>query len=499
MIFNSLTFLAFLLPVVGLYWVLPRRARLWLLFLASLVFYGFWDWSFVPLLLLSVATDYAAGLLLGRLEAPKRRRAVLWAAMGVNLAILGIFKYLIFFAEGLGGLARLLGMGEPDGFSVSLHIILPLGISFYTFQSMSYTIDVWRRAIKPCREFVLFATYVVFFPQLVAGPILRAGEVIWQLDRRPAFHLSNLSDGLTRIGSGLLLKCVLADNLAPMVDAGFLRPAGELGAADVLTLAFLFGFQIYFDFAGYSHIALGAARLMGIVFPENFNFPYLARSPKEFWRRWHITLGSWIRDYLYLPLCGAHGGTHSEEGLSDRVDMRSQPGFARRFRALWLSWALMGLWHGANWTFVLWGLWHAAFVSLQRLWELARLPRLPSVLAWGLTLQAMMLGWIPFRAESLGDALALWQRIVTPSAWLRPDTMPDGLPVWLALSRDSYYAAAAILAAILIASALGRLIARKRASDPAALPYLEPVCAICAAPLILFFLQPIEQFIYFQF
>ncbi len=499
MIFNSLTYLTFLALFCALYWFLPRKQRLWMLFCASLIFYGFWDWAFIPLLLVSVVVDFTAGQLLERLPDGPRRRAVLLVAVGINLLILGIFKYTIFFTEQFAGLSGLLGFQSSGDFSVGLHIVLPLGISFYTFQSMSYTIDVWRRVYPAQREFVLFATYVIFFPQLIAGPILRAGEVIWQLDQRVAFAWDDMGAGVRRVLSGLFLKCVLADNLAPLVDAGFARDAAELGALDVMTLSFLFGFQIYFDFAGYSHIALGSARLMGIRLPENFNFPYLATNMREFWRCWHISLSSWIRDYLYLPLCGVHGGTLSREGLAVAVVKTSVPHSLRRTAALWITWFLMGLWHGANWTFVIWGLWHAGLIGLQRVFASLKLPRVPGVIAWAITLPLVMLGWIPFRAETVAQTLELWGRLLTVSAWSRPATEGSGIPFWLALSRDSYYVAASVLIAIMLAAFVNSAVLPRLASRPLPASLAEGIAFAFAVPLIFLFLQQTEQFIYFQF
>ncbi len=235
--------------------------------------------------------------------------------------------------------------------------------------------------------------------------MLRASEVVPQLSRRPAFDLDDLAVGARRILVGLFLKVALADQVAPLVDVGFATPVALLSALDVWTLAFMFGFQIYFDFSAYSHIAIGSARLMGLRFPENFDFPYLAHSPKDFWRRWHISLSSWIRDYLYLPLAGARVGTSSTGGLA------SAAADTRRTRALFLTWAVMGLWRGANWTFVLWGLYHAVWIYAHRqlrpaLSLVATRWRIP--LGRAICLPIAMLGWIPFRAESVPDALAMY-------------------------------------------------------------------------------------------
>lgn len=298
MIFNSVTFVVFLIFVVALYWRLPKRPRLWLIFLSSLTFYGFWRWEFLSIVLLSTITDYYVSIYLGKTDDSVKRKRLLLVSLILNLGLLLYFKYLIFFTDNLVGLINFLGfpLDVP-----TLKIILPLGISFYTFQTISYTVDVYRGHIKPIKDFALYGSYVTFFPQLVADPILRASEVVEQLSFRPSFKLEFISEGLKRILYGFFLKVVLADNIAPLVDEGYAADVLSLGALDVWVLAFLFGFQIYFDFAGYSHIAIGCAKLMGIHFPENFNFPYAARSFKAFWKRWHISLSSWIETICICP------------------------------------------------------------------------------------------------------------------------------------------------------------------------------------------------------
>jgi alginate O-acetyltransferase complex protein AlgI len=484
-IFNSVTFLIFLAIAVGLYWLLPRRPRLWMLFLASLTFYGFWRVEFLPVMLASTLVDYAAARAIHASDDPRRRRVLLGLSLVVNLGLLFYFKYLIFFASNGAGLLRSIGfdVGDPHW-----NIILPLGISFYTFQTISYTVDVYRRLIKPEREFVVYACYVTFFPQLVAGPILRAREVIHQLNLRPRFQIADFAIGIRRILFGLFLKVVMADNLAPQVDSGFAQSVETLGALDVWTLAFLFGFQIYFDFSAYSHIALGSARLMGIHFPENFNFPYLATSPRDFWKRWHISLSSWIRDYLYLPLMGEAVRDDSRGGLAAAVDdARVQ----RRTRSLFLTWAIMGLWHGSNWTFVLWGVYHAALVYAHRIltpW-LPDLPkRVRATAGWAVTLPLAMLGWIPFRAESLHDALLMWSRIFVPSEYLV-----------LAMRENVYLVAALVLLSTLAAAAVKRLVVPLLAPRPVAFALAQTASYSLMIALIFVFLRPISQFIYFQF
>jgi alginate O-acetyltransferase complex protein AlgI len=354
MLFNSLTYLVLLFSVIVLYWILPYRARLILIFSASLIFYGFWRIEFLPVMLFSVVVDYLVALRMPMsVKAIKKR--LLLVSLVTNIGLLFYFKYLIFFSENAIGFANLVGASIDP---LVLNIILPLGISFYTFQTISYTVDVYRGYIKPEKDFVLYGCYVTFFPQLIAGPVLRAKEVIHQFKERQPFSWDHIAIGLRRIVYGLFLKVVIADNISPLVDEGFSMPLEAMSAVDVWTMAFLFGFQIYFDFSAYSHIALGSARLMGICFPENFNFPYIASSPKDFWGRWHISLSSWIRDYLYLPLAGVHVHDRSVGGLANAtVDNKKN-------KTLFTTWAIMGLWHGANWTFILWGIYHSIVIFL---------------------------------------------------------------------------------------------------------------------------------------
>ena len=372
-------------------------------------------------------------------------------------------------------------------------ILLPIGISFYTFQSVSYTIDVYRGTLKPVRDFMLFANYVTFFPQLVAGPILRAGEVIWQLDKRPAFDWDDIHTGALRILGGLALKVLLADTIAASVNQGFaLEPAG-LSAIDVTTLAFLFGFQIYFDFAAYSHIALGSARMMGIRFPENFNFPYSARSPRDFWRRWHISLSSWIRDYLYLPLLGTRPETHSTGGIAQTgAQTRVQIGRRRAALALVATWAIMGLWHGAAWTFVLWGLWHAGLVLIHRGLSYGTKGRaLPAVLLWAgsaVSMFFLMLGWIPFRAAGLEATFAILGAFTDPGRWL-----------YLGMRENVYLITFIVFVLVMLGPLFWRLAGwlGERQAWPARLAVWAASTMALAAVLV--YLRPLEQFIYFQF
>ena len=485
MIFNSITYLVLLSIVVPLWWVLPRRARLWLVFATSLTFYGFWRVEFLPLLLGTTGLDYVVALGIERSESPLRRKLLLSISLVSNLGVLMFFKYLYFVCDNASGLLKLFGVDYtiplPD-------IILPLGISFYVFHTLSYVIDVYRRFIPAEHDFVLFIDYVLFFPQLVAGPILRAAEVIPKISRRAAFQLEYVSDGLRRILFGLFLKVCLADEIASLVDSGFDQSMTFFGAFDVWTLAFLFGFQIYFDFAGYSHIAIGSAKLMGISFPENFNYPYLASSPRDFWRRWHISLSSWIRDYLYLPLAGARVMDHSTGGLASAAQAEHTE---RRDFALFASWAIMGLWHGAAWTFLVWGLWHATFVFLYRTTQPAcrKLPDWArTVGGWVLTLLIAMLGWIPFRATSLPMTFEMWGKILNPRQYAS-----------LSLPSNSYVIASMLLAAMVAVYFVEtNVVPRLQRNAPLAFIAATPVYAFLFAAVFVY-LRPMRQFIYFQF
>lgn len=490
MLFNSATYLFLFLPlVVVLYWRLPLRGRQWLILAASLTFYGFWRVEFIPLLLFSALLDYGVALGMERLdENPRARKKLLFVSMAANLTILGFFKYLIFFRDSIWSLAEVVGY-HPS--YVELNIILPLGISFYIFQTMSYTIDVYRREFPAERDVLSYLSYVTFFPQLVAGPILRPSELLPQLKTKQMFAVDDLRAGLERIVAGLFMKMVLADSIAEFVNAGFDRDLASLSAYDAWTLAFLFGFQIYFDFAGYSSIAIGSGRLMGFRIRENFDFPYAATSPREFWKRWHISLSTWIRDYLYLPIVGAYRSQAATAWDTMADDKASTAPASRRTWGLFLTWGIMGLWHGAAWTFVLWGLYHAAIVYFHR--KMGGIKLLPSnglgwLLSIAITLPLMMAGWIPFRANSLGDTFEIWGLMVNPAHY-------HGL----SLSPNSYFLALALTVGVTlrywwVESPAQKWVATKPVGAPFAIGYHALGFA-----LVLLYLQVKSSFIYFQF
>ncbi|MEN2785441.1 MBOAT family O-acyltransferase [Sphingomonas qilianensis] len=494
MLFNSVTFLFLFLPIICvLYWQLRATARLWLLLIASTIFYGFWRIEFVPLMLGSAIMDYYLALAIDRQEDPRRRKRLMQVSIVVNLAILGFFKYFLFVRDSLFSASELLGF-HPS--FTTLNIILPLGISFYIFQTLSYTIDVYRRDIAPERSLLRYMTFVTFYPHLVAGPIMRPDILIPQLKDPAPFYGQQVRRGIERIIAGLFLKVVLADTIAGFVDQGFAGSLAQISAFDAWTLAFLFGFQIYFDFAGYSSIAIGAAMIMNIYVPENFNFPYVATSPREFWKRWHISLSTWIRDYVYIPLIGryrapGHGAWDTLAERSETVAGQPPVSDAKRTRALFSTWAIMGLWHGANWTFVLWGLYHAVMVWAQRL--LAPRLRFPggaigALLGVAITLPLMMAAWIPFRAKSLGDTFILWGKMLDPRQYHA-----------FGLAPNSYIMAAALTLAMFAVWFVRDRLVPRLAVDSAALLAAKSLYLTITIALVFVMLEVKSTFIYFQF
>jgi D-alanyl-lipoteichoic acid acyltransferase DltB (MBOAT superfamily) len=394
MLFNSLEFVLFLPAVLAIYALLPARGRGLLLLLASYFFYGWWKVEYLGLILVSTGLDYAVGLALGRTESEPRRRLLVGLSLAGNLGLLGAFKYLGMFTSTLADLGLL---------QRAVSLVLPVGISFYTFQSLAYTIDVYRRNLAPERSFVDFALYVSFFPQLVAGPIERATHLLPQLKRFEIPDYDRLVRGGRLILWGFYKKLAIADPLALYADRFLMEPAASSGAQIVLGLYF-FAFQIYCDFSGYTDIARGTARLFGVDIMENFRRPYASGSVREFWQRWHISLSTWFRDYVYIPLGGGRAGS------------------LRRGINILVVFGTSGLWHGADWHYVIWGLMHGALMLIERairrpvVWLRRRLmgerfPRTRAALRT-LTLFHVILGtWILFRAPSLSDSMTMIERI----------------------------------------------------------------------------------------
>lgn len=380
--FDHAIFWLFLPITLAIFYRLPPRWRAMQLVIASYVFYGWWDPRFLTLILASTCIDYWAGLRMPSLEGRPRKRLLL-VSLVANLGFLGFFKYYDFFAASL---ASALGMPAD---SWTLKVILPVGISFYTFQSMSYTIDVYRGELRPERSFVKFALFVSFFPQLVAGPIVRARDFFPQLDRWQAPTPGAVQRGLVLIGIGLVKKMVFADHFALISDQYFSAMGSHPGALPAWEGLLAFSLQIFFDFSGYTDIARGCAKLLGFHFPINFRRPYLAKSITEFWRRWHISLSSWLRDYLYIPLGGNRGSA------------------LFTYRNLMLTMLLGGLWHGASWNFVLWGGYHGALLGLHRALPLDQLPAFAQRLRTPFTFVLVILGWVPFRARGFEDSASM--------------------------------------------------------------------------------------------
>ena len=458
-----------------------------MLLLSSLTFYGFWRPEFLIVMLVSAGTDFFVAQRIESCSADQKRWRWLFVSLFINLGLLFYFKYLFFALD--NAVATLHLFGYQDIHAPAMSIILPLGISFYTFQTISYTVDVYRKLIVAEKDWVLYGCFVTFFPQLVAGPILRGSELLQQLSEKPFFNLDTFASGIRRIIFGLFLKVVLADNIAPLVNFGFDQPLSNLSALDVMTLAFLFGYQIYFDFAGYSHIAIGSARLMGISFPENFSFPYMSSSPREFWRRWHISLSSWIRDYLYLPMLNQAVRAQSVDGLATAANPVKN-GLSPTL-ALLLTWIIMGFWHGANWTFVMWGLLHGLLVATYRFLS-PRMERLPSALSafagWVTTLLAIMLAWIPFRADSVKVALGMYSKLFALSEWS-----------YLGMRENTYLVTAIILLSNILAYFIHEHAGRTLVKRAALMFFINAVLMGVATCLVFIFLRPINQFIYFQF
>jgi D-alanyl-lipoteichoic acid acyltransferase DltB (MBOAT superfamily) len=397
MLFNSIDFAIFLPIVFLLYWFVFNKSlkvQNAFIVLASYVFYGWWDWRFLFLILFSTIVDYTVGRLLAVQEDRKKRKLLLLVSIFVNLGLLGFFKYYNFFLD------NFISAFSFFGISISargLDVVLPVGISFYTFQTMSYTIDVYRKKLEPTKDFIAFTAFVSFFPQLVAGPIERATHLLPQFYKKREFDYSKAVDGLKQILWGLFKKIIIADTAAELVNNMFSNYTDYNGSS-LLIGAFLFAFQIYGDFSGYSDIAIGTARLFGFDLMQNFAFPYFSRDIAEFWRRWHISLSTWFRDYVYIPLGGSRGSIRM------------------RIRNIFIIFVLSGFWHGANWTFIIWGTLHAIYflplmllnknrVNTNIVAEGKYFPTLKETFSMILTFTLVAIALVFFRAENLTHAI----------------------------------------------------------------------------------------------
>jgi alginate O-acetyltransferase complex protein AlgI len=416
-----------------------RGAAIWsrnaFLLFVSYVFYGAWDWTFLSLIIASSTLDWTLGLLMEdpRWQAQRKRRFLLFLSLAANLGLLGFFKYANFFAESFRALLASVGIETPP---FVLEVVLPVGISFYTFQSLGYTIDVYRRAMPAERSFLNFALFVAFFPQLVAGPIERPDHLIAQFKKTTHIRREDFSDGAYLVAAGLFKKVVIADNVALVADRAFglADPTGLQSLAGT----YAFAIQIYCDFSGYTDIARGVSRMMGFSLCDNFNLPYFAENPSDFWRRWHISLSTWLRDYLYISLGGNRGST------------------AKTYRNLMLTMVIGGLWHGAAWTYVVWGAYHGAILCLHRL-VAPFLPRAKNAPPWlasvfrvlriVLFFHVICVSWVFFRAASLAQAWAFlgslrslsWTHAATELARLGPVPLAATLTALLAVVQWAEY------------------------------------------------------------
>jgi alginate O-acetyltransferase complex protein AlgI len=476
MLFNSIEFAIYLPMVFGLYWLIPSdrlMQRNVVLLVASYVFYAWWSWKLLPLIILVSVWNYGIGIGLVRARASWKNVLLVTAIIG-NLGVLGTFKYYNFFIENLSEAFTFFGLNlEPE----RLNLILPVGISFYVFQCMSYTIDVYRGTLEPSRNPVAFLTFVAFFPQLVAGPIERAKNLLPQFSQSKHFDPDQAVDGLRQILWGLFKKVVIADSCAALVNPIFADPASHSGSTLALG-AVLFAFQIYGDFSGYSDIAIGTAKLFNFNLVQNFAYPYFARDIAEFWRRWHMSLTTWFRDYLYIPLGGSR--------ISRAVSVRNTA----------IVFLVSGLWHGANWTFILWGALHALFFMPLLLTNSNRthlepiegiLPGPLDVLRMLRTFLLVDVAWIFFRADDVASANAYFRGIAQRSFFSMPDPLPAKLLVlimvmlaveWLS-RRDSH----------------GLAVLRK-VRAPMPVRWAAYLALVAALPL---FGGTSDAFIYFQF
>lgn len=402
MLFHSFAFLVFFPAVVAVYYALPHRSRWALLLAASYFFYAWWRVEYLALIVFSTLVDYAAGLGMGRAQSQRLKRLWLAASLTANLGLLGAFKYFNFLNANVEAVVTWLGL--PYGVPM-LDVLLPVGISFYTFQSISYTVDVYRGKRPPERHLGIFAVYVSFFPQLVAGPIERSTTLLPQFRREHPFSFDNFIQGFRLMLWGYFIKVAVADRLGIYVDQVY-GNVDQYEGVTMLIATYFFAFQILGDFAGYSYIAIGAAKIMGYSLMENFRRPYFADSVQQFWREWHISLGAWFRDYLYIPIGGSKSGT------------------LRTYRNLMLVFFVSGVWHGAAWTVILFGVMQGLFVLGEKVFRpwtarfsaatgLDRIPWLHTLVRVTVTFHLVLVTWVLFRAASMADALTIFRKSIT--------------------------------------------------------------------------------------
>ncbi len=467
MLFTTIHFIGFFFLVFLVYWALPgKRPRLIWLLLASIFFYMSWNPWLITLILFSASVDYLAALKMEGMQHRWRRRLLLAASIGTNLGLLAVFKYVNFFLASAYTVQGWLGGAPSQRF---FQVILPLGISFYTFETISYIVDVYKRRTRPVRNPLEYALYILFFPHLVAGPIVRPRDFLPQLRRRHRFNWDRLQLGLQFFLIGLFKKAVLADNLVGIVDPVFANP-GLFGSAATWLAVLAYSAQIYLDFSGYSDMAVGLAHMLGYRLPRNFNMPYLAVNIADFWRRWHISLSTWLRDYLFIPLGGSRGSRW------------------QTCRNLMVTMLVGGLWHGANWTFVAWGGFHGLLLTAHKLlppwkWRASAVFRPLAILT---TLLAVCVGWVFFRAQTFADAGIILNHLFH----LGPGRSLPGPQLW------TVGVVLAVLAAGYLLGAFANLSRRERQ-----LPAPVMGAALTGLLLLVLLLSPEDgkAFIYFQF
>ena len=398
MLFNSFEFIFVFLPLVlVLYFnIKSHRGKLYLLLISSYIFYGYWNYKFIGLILLTTIIDFNIGLALSRFDNPLTRKRLMQLSIVTNLTILGFFKYFNFFVDSFYEVTSLLGSTSSREFF--LEIVLPVGISFYTFQSMSYIIDVYYKKTEPHRDFVSYATYIALFPPLIAGPIIRHNNLVHQLEdpTRGKFNWNNFAQGIHLFVIGLSKKIIFADRIGMAIDPALLNMS-NLSTPEAWLCALGYTAQLYFDFSGYSDMAIGLGKMMNFDFPQNFNSPYKSKSITEFWQRWHISLSSWLKDYLYIPLGG--------NKLSP----------AKTYRNLMLTMILGGLWHGASWVYVIWGTYHGVILAIERFFKNRNIKIIPQKFLLPWTFLLAMIGWVFFRSPNMTFAMEWIDKMFLPN------------------------------------------------------------------------------------
>lgn len=485
MLFNSIDFIIFLPIVFFLYWFVVYKNLKYqnlLIVLASYFFYGSWDWKFLILIIFSTVVDYFIGLKLSKEEVLFKRKLLLGLSIVINLGFLGFFKYYNFFIDSFVSTFSFFGVGIE---ARSLNIILPVGISFYTFQTLSYTIDIYKRKIQPTKDFIMFAAFVSFFPQLVAGPIERAENLLSQFSRPKNFKFINIQFGFIRILWGLFKKVVIADRLAIIVNTTYNAPE-DYGGLHFIVATVFFAFQIYCDFSGYSDIAIGTARMFNIKLMENFRTPYFSKSLGEFWRNWHISLSTWFRDYVYIPLGG------------------NKVAKLRWYTNILIVFVVSGFWHGARWTFIIWGAIHGTILILESIFTSVKIKNRIINLKYINTFKILVtfsitcFAWVFFRANSTQEAFFIINKFVdfsTPLvANLRGQELYFNQPLWKLMAS---------IALILVLILLEYLIRENKINEIILIQksILVRWCVYLTVILTILFFGVFEtnEFIYFQF